>query len=113
MVATAVLSLGMLFVYESFFSVLKAFDYCSTYLSSVGFVQEKLWTAADSVMRDGSLGPEVQGEYSSEGKTFAWNLWQESAGGELYRVGVRLNWKAGKRDMEISRYAYAIFHKTQ
>jgi hypothetical protein len=113
MVAAAVLSLGMLFVFQSFFTVMRSFDYCSSYVASSGFAQERLWQACDSFSRDGSIGSETNGEFSQGGRTFNWQLSQDLVAGNLTKINLVLDWKSGTRKMEISRCAYAEYEKLQ
>jgi len=113
MVTTAVLSLGIVLIYQSYFTVLRASDYCSTYFSSVGFVDEKLWAACDSVRRQGTISDtELSGELQSGGKKFTWAMWMESGQApDLYAINVQLSWKDGARNQEIRRTAYALYEK--
>ena len=48
MVATAVLSLGIVLLYEAFFKITDAFGYYNHYLSVSPFAREKIWAAQDA-----------------------------------------------------------------
>lgn len=111
MVATAVLSMGILLVYESFFSVLRSFDYCTGYFASSDFFHERLWEAADSIRREGRVGAAAGGAVSIAGRNYDWQLSQESLGDTLYGVTCVLNWKSGRRNVSISRTSYALYEK--
>lgn len=107
--ATAVLSVGTLYIYQSYFSVLRAFDYCSGYIVSSNFLQEKLWEGADAVRRTGLIGSDTSGEFSSGGRRFNWSMALGRVSDRVYEVTVALDWRSGKRNMEISRTTYASY----
>jgi|GEM_PF-5052525 len=107
--ATAVLSVGTLYMYQSYFSVLRAFDYCSGYIASSNFLQEKLWEGVDSVRREGGLGSPVSGDFTAGGRQFVWNMALGKASDRVYEVTVAVDWKSGKQEIELSRTAYASY----
>ena len=113
MVATAVLSLGIVLVYQSFFTILRACDRCESYFSAVGFVDEKIWEACDSVRHHGSINDsEMSGELTAGGKNYTWGLWLEPGQApELYSINALLSWKEGAGKQEIRRTAYALHEK--
>lgn len=113
MVASAVLSLGIVFIFQSFFSVLRSYDYCQRYIASSAFAHEKLWQAADSVRRDGVLPAETGGEFFRGGKRFEWNLFQEPVGDKLYKVAVLVKWVSGKQTREVERLEYAAYESPE
>lgn len=109
MVATAVLSLGIVLIFQSYFSLLRSYDYCSRYIGSCTFAREKLWQAADSVRWTGVLPAETSGEFFHGGKRFAWNLVQDNVGDNLYKVAVRIQWTSGKQEREVERLEYVAY----
>jgi len=115
MVATAVLSLAMVLIYQVFFTCLDSFNYCADYLDVVSFLDEKTWLAQDSLTRLDSLGAdETEGEFVNQNKRFKWILTAdtvEGADGLLYEIAGRMIWREGRRDIEVSRTAYAIYEK--
>ena len=113
MVASAVLSLGIVLIFQSFFSVLRSHDYCSRYFASSAFAHEKLWQAADSVRRDGILPAETSGEFVRGDRAFGWDLAQEAAGDNLYKVTARVNWTSGKQVREIACSEYAAYEASE
>ena len=110
---TAVLSLGIVFIYQSFFTVLRASDRCANYFSAVGFVDEKVWEACDSVRRQGSItDAEMSGELTAGGRNYTWGLWLEPGQApDLYSINALLSWKEGARKQEIRRTSYALHEK--
>ena len=48
MVAVAVLSFGLVMVYQAFFVVLDSFNYSADYLEIAGWMDEKIWQAQRS-----------------------------------------------------------------
>jgi hypothetical protein len=116
MVATAVLSFSVVMIYQAFFTLLDSFSYCVDYLDVVCWADEKLWTAQDSLTHNGSLSPiETRGEFININKKFEWVLSQELLDdtGPLYKVNLDLLWRQGKREIRLSRTAYAIYEKSE
>jgi prepilin-type N-terminal cleavage/methylation domain-containing protein len=114
MVAAAVLSLGIVFIFESFLSISNTSDYCVSYITSSAFAHEKLWEAAENVRREGTLPAEVSGEFIRSGKKFDWDLLMESAGMDtVYRVSLQLQWSSGKKHHEVKRSEYVSYEKTE
>jgi prepilin-type N-terminal cleavage/methylation domain-containing protein len=114
MVATAVLALAMVLIYQAFFISLDSFNYCADYLDVVSFLDEKIWLGQDSVSHSGTLiQTETQGEFVYNNRKFSWVLTQETIEGasDLYRIDGRLTFREGKKNIEVSRAAYAIYEK--
>jgi len=116
MTATAILSLGTVFIYEAFFISLDSFNYCSNYLNVASWGDEKVWQAQDNLTR---LGPQAQiedsGVFSNRNKNFSWRLSHDlidEAGG-LYKIDLTLSWKEGPRNVKLSRAAYAKYEKKE
>jgi prepilin-type N-terminal cleavage/methylation domain-containing protein len=110
MVATAVLSLGLVLIFEAFFSSLDAFDYYVNYLNANNFVEEKIWEAQDSIKRFGSLvNIQTNGEIEVKNKKISWFLISSPLGAEarLFKINLEFSWKQGKRRPKINRCAYA------
>ena len=112
MVATAVLSLGSLFIYQSFFSVLRAFDYCSGYIAGANFLQEKLWEGTESIRHGGALGAETEGEFTVGARNFTWSTDLAKVNDRLYEVDVAVRWRSGKQQNEVSRSTYALYENS-
>jgi len=116
MVATAVLSLGLVMIYQAFFISLNAFKYYSNYLKVSSWLDEKLWEAEDDLFR---LGPLAQinpsGSLKVDNNNFYWNL---SYGlidepQNLYKVDLALFWQEGKRRVNLTRNAYVLYKKKE
>jgi prepilin-type N-terminal cleavage/methylation domain-containing protein len=114
MVATAILALGAVIVYQSFFLSLDLFNYYSDYLNVSSRVNEKIWQVQDELMR---LGPaaviEGEGEFTERSKVFSWTVSYDAideAQG-MYEIDVSLSWRSGGRYSRILRSAYAKYKK--
>lgn len=113
MVTVAILSLGMVLIYEAFFIVLDSFNYCSDYLNVASWIDEKIWQAQDSLTRRGSFDADTIGEFINRNKVFKWSLSHnpiDEAEG-LHRIDLVLSWQEGKRTIRLSRSAYAIYEE--
>lgn len=114
MVATAVLSLGILSMYGGLFVLMDAFDYYMNYLSVHNWANEKAWQAQDELMRWGPQAQvETQGEFFKGAKNIIWNLSYNLVDEEarLYKIDLALNWKQGARMIRLTRSAYACFEE--
>lgn len=112
MVASAVLSLGMVAIFQALFISLQGFSYCSDYLNLAPQIQEKVWQAQDSLYRQGQEAAiETQGTFLAAGKQFPWSLSYVivDAENELYKIDLVAAWKTGRRNAQISRTAYALY----
>jgi prepilin-type N-terminal cleavage/methylation domain-containing protein len=114
MIATVILAVGILFIYEAFFISIDLYNYCSDYMKVSYFPDEKIWQAQDSLARSGNPGDiEKEGELVVNNKSFFWYLAidaiDEPAG--LYKINMSLYWRSGKRNINLARTAYAIYDK--
>lgn len=112
MVAVAVLSFGLVLVYQSFFIILDSFDYSRNYLRIAGWMDEKVWQVQDGIMR-GTVNAtnHEQGEISSGDKNFNWSVSSAviDPEGNLSSVDLQVTWKNGKRPVVFSRSGYAKY----
>ncbi|MDD5729621.1 MAG: prepilin-type N-terminal cleavage/methylation domain-containing protein [Candidatus Omnitrophica bacterium] len=116
MAATAVLSLGVVFMYEAFLSSLDAYGYYNSYLAVSPFMDEKIWQSQDSLRRLANLGQAPQeGTVFLEGRNYNWSVSNEPLPGtpDLFKTGITVSWLQGKRKMELSRAAYAEYEKEE
>ena len=113
MVATAVLAFSLVLIYQAFFISLDSFNYCSNFLNVVSWADEKIWQAQDSISRLGVISGQTEGSFESESRKFDWFINEDSRGqnATLHKINIVLAWKEGKRDMLLSRIAYAIYEK--
>lgn len=116
MVATAVLSFGIVSIYQALFITLDTFNYAGGYLDVIDQVQEKLWQAEDQLA---GLGPEAQletvGQFSAGTRVFDWELSYVSVDEEeeLYKIDLTVSWKSGKRRAQVNRSSYVIYERDQ
>ena len=101
MVASAVLSLGIVMVYEAFFISLDSFSYCNNFLNVASLADEKIWQAQDNLSRLGNLAQiESGGKFINRNKDFEWNLSyapvDEASGLHTYRIDLSLSWQEGR-----------------
>jgi prepilin-type N-terminal cleavage/methylation domain-containing protein len=114
MVAVAVLSFGLVMVYQAFFVVLNSFNYSADYLAIVSWMDEKIWQAQDSIMRTGALETDsTQGEFVARNKKFEWSISSSVLGGsgDLSVVNLQVNWKEAKREVGVTRSCYAKYEQ--
>jgi hypothetical protein len=118
MVTTAILSLGIVLVYKSFFNLLDAFSYCSDYLSIQPITDEIVWQAEDDFKRYGKfINAKTWGFFLSRNRRFTWDLGADLIDGSrnfnLYRINLRFSWKEGPEEVNITRFTYALQARQQ
>jgi prepilin-type N-terminal cleavage/methylation domain-containing protein len=114
MVAVAVLSFGLVMVYQAFFVVLDTFNYGADYLEVSPWMDEKIWLAQDSIMRKGVLEDNsTNGELNLRNKKFTWELRNSVVDGTNNLIALTLDvyWKEGKRPVQASRSGYAKYYE--
>lgn len=117
MAATAVLALGIVFIYQAYFVSLDSYDYYANYLSIAPWAEEKIWEAQNNLIRFADLGAiQTSGVLVNIGKRINWTLSSADIDGikdkfKLFKIELRLSWKQGKRNVVLSRSAYALYEK--
>jgi prepilin-type N-terminal cleavage/methylation domain-containing protein len=114
MVAVAVLSFGLVMIYQAFFVVVDTFNYGADYLEVSPWITEKLWQAQDSIMRKGELEDNSpEGELFLRNKKFTWALRKTPVSGikNLVALELEISWKEGKRFVQVSRNCYARYYE--
>jgi prepilin-type N-terminal cleavage/methylation domain-containing protein len=112
MVATAVLSLGIVLIYQAFFISLNSFKYYNNYLKVSSWLNEKIWEAQDNLFRLGPLAQiDSSGSLKVDNNNFYWSL---SYGlidepQNLYKIDLVFFWQEGKRRVNLTRNAYALY----
>jgi len=109
MVTVAILSFGILAIFESFFISLDAFSYYSNYLDAQGWINEKIWQIQDQLIKTGSLiAGDDSGFFSVKNRNFNWATSISPIDEEygLYKLGVSLFWREGSRERFVYRGAY-------
>ena len=110
MVTTAVLSLGIVLIYESFFICLDAFERSKRFLVVLPWAQEKMVALQDDVGRGGCAAfLESPGEGTLQNKDFRWNAACRTIDeeGGLYQIDLTVTWPQGKGTGRLVRSAYA------
>lgn len=117
MITLIVLSVGVVFIYKSFFTSLDVFNYCSNYLAVQPYIDEKIQQAQSEIEQDGQL---VSGALSGSfinrhNMEVSWDL---NAGlidtyedFNLYKINLALSWQEGLRKINLLREAYALYAK--
>lgn len=118
MVATAILSLGTVLIYEAFFISVNAFDYYSNYLSLAPKMDEKIWQAQNNLTCFGPVAyVQREGSFIKDNKAFGWNMSHRLIGStktlELYKIRFSLSWQEGERRLTLMRDAYAMYRKEE
>lgn len=108
MVATAVLSLGLVMIYQGFLISLDTFGYYSNHLNAQLWLDEKIWRIQDEFRRNEYFNPlPTAGRLIIDNKDFFWNMrYSQIESEELYRVSLNLSWQQGSRRVKLSRVAY-------
>lgn len=116
MATTAVLSLGIVAVYEAFFIAADSYNYCANYLDISTWMEEKLWQVSHSLSDSGGLaGIATEGVLKNRGKDFHWEVSQEMIyqPPDLYHISLKVDWQEGKRKVNLRRDAYALHYKEE
>lgn len=107
MLAAAILSLGLVFIYEVFLISLDAVSFFFNRLNAQHFINEKIWQVQDILDKPAGifLPNQNQGTFTLHNKDFDWQLEIKSwdAEQELYLVNATVNWNEGQRRKTISR----------
>jgi hypothetical protein len=111
LVAVAVLSFGLVLLYEAFFSYMDAFNYSFRRLDVQQWMDEKVWEIEDELIRSGILMPgQLGGSFIREGKTFTWTASVRTMGeiedSFLYMLELDVTWEEISRDVCLSQVAY-------
>ena len=117
MIATSVLALGIVFIYEAFFTSLDLYNYYEDYLNISPWLNEKMWEAKDTLSRVTSPEPlEKSGSLIKGNRQFSWDLSYAlldkiEKERKLYRVDLTVYWQVGKKSFSLSRNTYALYAK--
>ncbi|MFC1658532.1 type II secretion system protein J [Candidatus Omnitrophota bacterium] len=108
MVATAILSLGLVMVYQAFFVCLDAFDYYLNHLNVQLWLDEMIWAMQDDFRQYGFFQPsQTSGGFVMGNKGFHWNMnYDARTPDELYQISLNVFWKQGARNINLPRVAY-------
>ena len=111
MVGLAVLSFGIVVIFETFFLSLNTYSSYSNYLKTQNWLNEKIWDMQDRLNHSALITMNTDsGPISVNNKELTWNMnvgvvdWDES----LIEVNVNLSWQEGGRTVTSARHAYAV-----
>ena len=107
MMAVAVLSFGIVVLFQSFFICVDSVQYASNRLKAQLWLDAKMWEEADVIMRTNAtaLG-ETSGTFSLDGREFSWVKSAQAVDTDLFGLTIDLSWKeAGKQRL----LAYSTF----
>jgi len=111
MVAAAILSLGIVAVYEGFFMSLEAFDRYTDFLNTSGQADEMIWKIEDTLARSGKimLG-DKEGILVSGGKEYLWNLRVNAVdvANGLYAVEITISQTSRSKKIATQKAAYVL-----
>jgi prepilin-type N-terminal cleavage/methylation domain-containing protein len=116
MVSTAILSLGVVFIFEAFFASLNSYNYYSTYLKFAPWMDEKIWEMQEALTHSGSAGGiATVGEFAQDNRKYIWNLNYHLIDrvASLYEINLTLSSPSGRRDKRLSRAAYAAYQEAE
>ena len=109
MITVAILSIGLVVIYEVLFVCLNTFSYYLNCLTVQCWMNEKIWRVEDYLVRSGG---EVIGDTASEfmigNKKIDWRMSiKPISEGDLYQLSLICSWREGSREVNVSRVAYA------
>jgi prepilin-type N-terminal cleavage/methylation domain-containing protein len=111
LVAVSVLSLGLVMLYEAFFTCLNAFSYSQRRLDVQQWIDEKFWELEDELIRQGTLMmDERAGRFTKNNNHFFWqmsiDLIDSTPEANLYRLGLDVYWRQAQKNIRFSQVAY-------
>ena len=108
LVATAILSFGLVMIYQAFFISLDTFDYYLNNLDAQLWLDEKLWQLQDDFRRYAVFSPlKLSDEFIIGNKRFNWSVdYNPIDPEELYKVSLKVAWSQGSRAINLLRVAY-------
>lgn len=107
MAAAAVLSLGVVLLFHSFFSSLDAVQYASNRIFARIWLQGKIAQERENVILLGEVVPGSEAaSFILEGRTFSWHRTLQSLDTDLYMLSLTLSWKEAGRIRTLSYTTY-------
>ena len=110
MVTVAILSFGIVIIFQGFLTSLNVFDYYLTHLKVQSWANEKIWEVSDRLVRKDFLaGEEAGGQLTIDNKNIAWNIHIIPLDDEenIFKLSLFFFWDEGKRKIQVQREAYA------
>ena len=111
MMTTAILSFGIVAIYEALFVSIDTYGYYTRYLDTQTWVNERLWEMQAELMAAKQLEEgQTSGQIEQEHKLFDWTMVvrQIDMEQQLYQVDLTLSWQEGDRKIRTVRTAYLI-----
>jgi hypothetical protein len=109
MVTVAVLSFGIVIIFQAFIISLNTFDYYLTHLQAQNLADEKIWEISDELMQKDSLDiSETNGNFIIGSKKVTWNIdvVPMDEKGEFFNLNLIVSWQEGDRKIEVQRATY-------
>ncbi|MBN1913542.1 MAG: prepilin-type N-terminal cleavage/methylation domain-containing protein [Candidatus Omnitrophica bacterium] len=116
MVTVAVLSFGIVLIYEALFISLDALNYCSSYFTVSAWMSEKISQAQNTLTYLGTLPDlDTSGDFADKNGSFSWRLSYGPIGEEegLYQINIDVSQHKTKRALKLSRVSYALFKEEE
>jgi len=110
-VTVAILSFGIITIYEALFVSVDAFGYYTHYLDTQDWINEKISEVEDNLIQSQALETgQTSGQITRNYKMFDWTVMidQKNETQGLYQVRVTISWKEGGRRVQTSRTAYLL-----
>jgi prepilin-type N-terminal cleavage/methylation domain-containing protein len=109
MVAVAVLSLGLVMIYQAFFSSLNSLNYVSDRLLVDLEINNRIWELEDLFHRSqGGFDAPASGEVKYGDRRFTWKVLSSLIEGttSLYKMEITFYWVDRGKQHKLTRYAY-------
>ncbi len=110
MVTLAVLSFGLVVIYQSFLICVNALSYYSTSLEVQQWLDEKTWEINDNISRTKNpLPSSSSGTFTARNKpvSWQWDIQSLSKDANGYQIKLSCFWKEGQRQIDLFRTFYA------
>ncbi len=111
MVGLAVLSFGIVVIFETFFLSLNTYTSYLNYLKTQNWLNEKIWDMQDRLNHSALITMSTDsGQVQVNNKDLPWSMsvgvvdWDES----LIEMNINLSWQEGGRTVTSARHAYAV-----
>ena len=109
LITVAILSFGIVLLYQAFFICLDAVMHCSNRLEAQFLMGEKLWAAQKDLTSQETLPEgEKNGVLAGRNKDFNWMMLVNSIpeSEDLYKINLDFSWQEGKKEITVSRATY-------
>jgi len=112
-VATAILAIGVVFIFESFFIVLDLYQTHRDMMLLQPVIHERLWDVQNSLTRFGYITENVrtQGIIDIDTHPYHWSASYRMIGGNqpLYAIRIDVSGQRGRRPVSMARTSYALY----